>query len=529
MSYSMAPYAGPWTFQTAAHLLRRTMFGATHAQITNAVSNGMNSTVTSLLQIPAVGEPLAWDPAETIVAPGNSWVTAVYPSDPVAAQNVETARSMSMGAWMLERLNDQSITVAEKMCLFWQNHFACTAISDSRGTYNYAMKIRQHALGNVKQMVKDITLEPTMLLFLNGATNNVFYPNENYAREFLELFTIGKGTQIGPGDYTNYTEQDVAAGAKIFTGYYVDGLRSDTLSSPVAIYNGILHDTSTKQLSAHFGNQTVANADANEYANYIDIVFQQDAVAQFICTKLYRYFVNYDITADVQTNVIDQMAQTMITNNYDLLPVLDELFKSDHFYSTALLGSMIKSPLDMMFSMLNVTSSAPTFSPASNGDIYMQLYWLADNMGEAYATPPSVSGWPAYYQVPMFTKLWVNATHIKTRFAVGAYLTLLSGIQSGADSFKINALGYLDNLTNPYDANVVINDMCDSFFSKPIDPLMKLVLKGILTNGQTDDEWTVQYQQYQNNIGNPTYEEPIKLRVRTTLARMFQMPEFQVM
>ena len=332
VSLSMVPYTGAWTKSEAAHLLRRTMFGATNQQILDAVSNGMNTTVASLLQIPVISDPLTYDSNDATSAVGTTWITSVYPSDVTNAQLTENARIKSLAAWIMKRVNTENLSIAEKMCVFWQNHFSATVASDARATYNYHMLLRSHALGNFKQMVKDVTIDPCMLLFLNGATNTLYSPNENYARELLELFTIGKGPQIGPGDYTNYKEEDVAAGAKILTGYLVDGLRSTTLPSPVATYTSFLHDTSTKQLSTHFGSVTVPNAGANEYSNYIDIIFQQPQVATYICTKLYRYFVNYDLTPAVMTDVIPEMAATMIANNYDILPVVEQLLKSEHFY-----------------------------------------------------------------------------------------------------------------------------------------------------------------------------------------------------
>lgn len=527
VSLSMNPYSGPWTKAEAAHLLKRTLFGPTNQQMIDAVSNGMNATVSALLQTPVIDQPLAYDPAETIVPMGSTWVTAVYPANAAQAQLVENARIKSLGAWMLKRLNTEPGTISEKICLFWHNHFGATAGSDSRGTYNYFMTIRQHSLGNVKQLVKDITIDPNMLLFLNGATNNVFSPNENYARELLELFTIGKGPQIGPGDYSNYTEDDVAAGAKILTGYYINGLRSSTAPSPIALYNGILHDGTTKQLSYHFGNATVTNNGANEYSDYIDIIFQQNEVANYICKKLYRYFVNYDLTADVETNVIPVMAQTMITNNYDILPVLDELFKSEHFYDVSLRGSIIRGPLEMLMGMMNPTESVPNYTLTINSDLYLTIYALAEGMGQAYAAPPSVAGWPVYYQSPAFSKLWINSTTIKSRFDYAAAFTILTGIPAGTNFFKVNALGFVDGLSNPSDAVQVIDDICDVFFPKSIDAAQKLVLKGILTNGLPDFEWTLQYNDYVGNPGNTTFSDPVKIRIQLVLNRVFKMPEFQ--
>lgn len=527
ISLSMVPYTGTWTKAEAAHLLRRTMFGATNQQILDAVSNGMAATVTALLQIPAIADPITYDTNDTISTVGTTWINSVYPTNATAAQLTENARIKSLGAWMMKRINTEQLDISEKMCLFWQNHFSATATQDSRATYNYHMLLRSNALGNFKQLVKEVTIDPCMLLFLNGASNNVFSPNENYAREILELFTIGKGPQIGPGDYTNYTEEDVAAGAKIFTGFLVEGLRSDTLTSPVSTFYSILHDATTKQLSVHFGSATIPDGGATEYSNYIDIIFQQPQVATYICTKLYRYFVNYDLTPTVQTSVIAEMATTLIANNYEILPVMQELLSSEHFYDVALRGSMIRGPLEVVYGMFNATSSAPNFNLATDSDMYLNLYWIAETMGQAYATPPSVAGWIEYYQAPAFSKLWVNSTHIKTRFDIATYVTFLTGIPVNGDNLKLDALAFVDGLSLPSDAITVINDICEVFCPKPISAAQKLTLKLILTNGQPDFEWTLQYNDYLANPGNTVFSNPVKQRVELVLMRVFQIPQFQ--
>ena len=503
------------------------MFGATNQQILDAVSNGMAATVTALLQIPAIADPITYDTNDTISTLGTTWINSVYPTNATAAQLTENARIKSLGAWMMKRINTEQLDISEKMCLFWQNHFSATATQDSRATYNYHMLLRSNALGNFKQLVKEVTIDPCMLLFLNGASNNVFSPNENYAREILELFTIGKGPQIGSGDYTNYTEEDVAAGAKIFTGFLVEGLRSDTLTSPVSTFYSILHDATTKQLSVHFGSATIPDGGATEYSNYIDIIFQQPQVATYICTKLYRYFVNYDLTPTVQTSVIAEMATTLIANNYEILPVMQELLSSEHFYDVALRGSMIRGPLEVVYGMFNATSSAPNFNLATDSDMYLNLYWIAETMGQAYATPPSVAGWIEYYQAPAFSKLWVNSTHIKTRFDIATYVTFLTGIPVNGDNLKLDALAFVDGLSLPSDAITVINDICEVFCPKPISAAQKLTLKLILTNGQPDFEWTLQYNDYLANPGNTVFSNPVKQRVELVLMRVFQIPQFQ--
>ena len=531
-SMSMDPFPGPWTKAEAAHLLRRTMFGPTNQQILDAVSAGMVSTVATLLQIPAIDQPLTFDPAETIAPQGATWVTSLYPANETQAGAVEAARLKSLGSWIMKRMNTEPLSIAEKMCLFWHNHFGVTASSDSRSTYNYLMLIRQHALGNIKQLIKDMTVDPCMLQFLNGGTNTVYSPNENYARELLELFTIGKGEQIGEGDYSTYTEQDVAAGARILTGYIVQGMLSSTVTTPYAVFDPlapgiVLHDTGDKQLSYHFNNQIVSNGGATEYADYIDIIFGRPEVATFLSKELYKFFVNYDITATVATEVIPVMAQTMIDNNYEVAPVLEQLFCSQHFYDEALRGSLLRSPLDMLIGMLNATETTVDLgSLAQDSNMYLVLYAITQILGQAYAEPPSVAGWPAYYQAPAYYQLWVNATTIKSRFDVATGITVFTGIPSGTDNLKVNALGFLNNLSNPANANQVIDDICDVLCPKPISAAQKLILKNILTDTQGDTVWQSNYNMYANNPGNTSLSGPIALRVNLVLNTVFKMPQF---
>jgi uncharacterized protein (DUF1800 family) len=526
VSLSMNPYTGAWTKAEAAHLLRRSMFGATFPQIQSAVTNGMNATVSSLLTIPALTPPLAYDPDEAVAPIGSTWVNSPYNSG-ANTQPTENARYKSLAAWTMENMNSSAMSISAKMNLFWQNHFAVEGVFDSRATYNYLTILKTNALGSFKQMVKDVTIDPAMLLFLNGASNNVYSPNENFSRELLELYTLGKGPQIGPGDYSTYTEDDVAAGAKIFTGYLIDGLRSDTLGSPVSIFFSSFHDNTTKQLSNHFGNTTVTGAGAIEYSNYIDIIFQQPSCATYICTKLYRYFVNYDLTPTVLNNIIPLMGQTLTTNNFNILPVMEMLLKSEHFYDVAVRGALIKSPMETVFAWFNSSESTPSYTVPTNYEMYLNLYWFTGVLGQTYLAPPNVGGWPAYYQAPSFYKMWLNSTFLKGRFDVATWLTQYNGIDVGGDFYKVKALNVLNGLSIPSDAGSVIDDISDLYCPKSLGTADKLIFKAILTNGLPDFEWTIQYNDYTANPNNPTYSDPVRLRVELVLSRIFKMAEFQ--
>ena len=525
VSLSMSTYTGQWTIAEAAHLLRRTMFGPTYQQIQDCVSNGMNASVTSLLTIPVINPPIATSPDETIAPFGTTWVNSVYPSGDT--QPTENARVYSLAAWTMKKINEENFSIAEKMCLFWQNHFAAELAFDSRATYNYHQLIRTYALGDFKELIKKITIDPTMLIFLNGVSNQFFSPNENYARELLELYTIGKGPLVTTGDYTNYKEEDIAQSAKILTGWTIDGLRSTIITKPVAVFNPAYHDNTTKTLSSRFGGTVINPAGSTEYENYIDVIFQQTEVANFICKKIYRFFVNYEITSDVEANVIPVLAQTFIQNNYKVLPVMQQLLTSDHFYDVALRGTIIKNPLETIFSMLNTSQSKPTFDNVTNQKMYITVYSYAQTLGMSYLSPPNVGGWPAYYQAPSFSRLWINSTFLKQRFQIGAYISILTGIPVSGNHFKINALQLVDGLSNPSVAQDVIDDLCVIFFPKSMDAGTKTTLKAVLLNGLQDFEWSVQYSAYLNDKGNLTLSNPIRTRIEAVLYQIFQLPEFQ--
>jgi uncharacterized protein (DUF1800 family) len=150
---------------------------------------------------------------------------------------------------------------------------------------------------------------------------------------------------VGPGDYTNYTEQDVSEIAKVLTGWRVAQLSA---ASQAATFTSTRHTTGQKKLSPRFNNAVIAENGANEYKDMIDVIFKQDECARFITRKLYRWFVNYDIPNDVETNIIKPLAVILKNNNYEIAPALKILLKSQHFFETT--AYMIKSPIDLMMS-----------------------------------------------------------------------------------------------------------------------------------------------------------------------------------
>jgi uncharacterized protein (DUF1800 family) len=262
---TLAPYTGPWGYDQAAHLLRRCLFGPTRAEFLAAAGSSLATVLNGLLAAPAApAPPLNVSATDTSVAIGQPWTAETF------SQTFEGPRRTSLRDWWLGQQLNQGVTLTEKMTLFWHNHFVVelSDINDARMGYEYCRLLRQHALGNVKQLTKDVTVTPAMLRYLNGNQSTAGAPNENYGRELLELFTVGKGPLIGPGNYTNYTEADVQAAARVLTGW------RDQATPPVGSYfTASRHDNTAKVFSAAFGNASIAPNGSTEYQDLINLIF----------------------------------------------------------------------------------------------------------------------------------------------------------------------------------------------------------------------------------------------------------------
>ena len=208
---------------------------------------------------------------------------------------------------------------------------------------------RNNFLGDFKQMVKEINVDAAMLTYLSGIYNVKDAPNENYARELFELFTVGKGPIDGEDSYTYYTESDIIEASKILTGWRVN---RNHVGRGREYFTLDRHDTSSKTFSEEFGNKTILSNGEKEHEDLIDLIFKNERVSEFICEKLYRWFVYYVINDEVKDKIIKPLAKTFRDNNYRVKPVLEQLFKSNHFYEMYIRGAVIKNPISFSLGFL---------------------------------------------------------------------------------------------------------------------------------------------------------------------------------
>jgi uncharacterized protein (DUF1800 family) len=523
---ALAPYSGPWDREQAAHLLRRCLFGPTAEQIRQASEASLRHTVNVLTSTqPAPAPPLNFGfPNDPDVAIGSTWVDAPL------SQGVNGYRRNSLQAWWAGLMINQGLSLTEKMTLFWHNHFATElgVYADARYGYKHLSMLRQHALGNFKTLVEEVTIDPAMLRYLNGNQNIVGRANENYARELFELFTIGKGPLIGPGNYTTYTEDDVLAAAKVLTGWRDLVNRTGPNANVRSQFFPAAHDSSNKSFSAAFNNQVIGDNGDQEYKDLINMIFSKDETARFICRKLYRWFVYYEIDAHTEEYIIDPLAQILIANNFEMKPVLETLFMSEHFFDYLNMGCVIKSPVDFSVSVIRqfqVEIPDAVTDLLGQYAMWFEVVKAAAEQQQNLLFPPGVAGWSAYYQAPQFHEAWISSATLTSR-ADFVKVMILQGIRSRRVSMQVDPLAFLEIVSDPMDPLVLIDEFVDLLLPQHIPQSQKDFLKEALLPGLPNYEWTIEYGDYLANPTDQNLKAAVEAKLRDLLVTLTGLAEY---
>ncbi|MBK7525587.1 MAG: DUF1800 domain-containing protein [Saprospiraceae bacterium] len=516
---SLAPFSGDWTKQHSAHLLRRATFGASLDQINDFTAKNVGQCVEELMtDLPYPEPPVNINYENDPDVPvGETWV------DKATSQGVNGYRRRSLNNWSLELMLKNNPHIREKMTLFWHNHFVIADINEPRVLYNYIVKLRRLSLANFKEMAKEITVDNGMLEYLNGRDNTRQAPNENYARELLELFTLGKGNSVGNGDYTTYTETDIKEIARVLTGW-IDVRNTLPIRSE---FRAARHDTGTKTLSHRFNNVVIQNAGTEEYKNLIDIIFNREEVALFICRKLYKWFVYHEITAEIENDIIVPLAAIFRQNNYEIKPVLSALLQSEHFYDTCRVGGLVKNPIDFIMTPLNAFSLGLPEDAVVKDRALGGLYGFTNVQQMALFQAPSVAGWQAFYQAPLYNKLWLNSFTLPSR---KLYTDALSntGVPFGNYRLLVDPVLIAEKCDNPEDAEKLISQVSILFSPMDYATNQKTVLLEVLLGTDTRQQWTNKWNTYVADPTNTTKKQAVLVKLRSVFTYMMRMPEFHL-
>lgn len=509
----ITPYTGTFAKPQLMHLLRRTLFGLTKSDITYFTGMSMSQVITELLTpAPIPAPPInTYSNTDPNVPFGTTWVNALPDG------NFTGSRRDSLRAWWIGNLIQQNRSITEKMILFWHNHIPTSYFTEPYIFYLYLNRIRTHSLGNFKTMIAEITIEASMLIYLNGNQNKNTAPNENYARELQELFTVGKDLP------SYYTQDDVVAAARVLTGWKTN---TQLPSSPV-YFNSSDHDTGNKVFSPFYSNtiitgQSGASSGINELNDLMNMIFAHNEVAKYIVRKLYRFFVYYDIDASIESSVITPLADTFRNSNYEILPVLTELFSSAHFYDTMQASSHIKNPIDSLIgSIRGFNLNFPATNLSGNYNSWRNIHNRCQNQGMSIGFPPNVAGWPAYHQSPSYHEQWINANTLRTH-----KVNIDSMFGGGFVGIPADVLAFTATMTNPEDPDLLLEEVLELFHALPSDLPVKAQLKAILLSNQTSNSyWTTAWNNYVGTPTNTTFVNTVTSRLKSFYKAVLTMAE----
>ena len=516
------PYNGAWGYAQAAHLLRRTGFGLKKSEVDTLLAMNMNTAVNKVLSVPAnpPAPPLNnynnTDYTDPNIPLGQTWTTAAYNLD------AEGYRIESWRGWWYDLMLTQNTSILERMTLFWHNHFSTQTeiVYWGRSAYEYNQLLRAKALGNFKALTKAVTTEGMMLLYLNGFLNTKGAPDENYARELQELFTVGKeGAQ-------QYTEDDVVAAARVLTGWRINfPTDNSTYHYPVD------HDFNDKQFSAFYNNTVIpGSVDGEaELDALLDMIFARPEVAAFICRKIYRWFVYYHIDDNAEQNVIQPLADIFRNNNYDIKPVMEALLKSEHFFEAAQTGCFIKTPVDVAIgTMRTFNLTIPASTPWDQLVMQFYLSTYLSNMSMLPGDPPNVAGWQPFRQTPQYYRLWINGDTLRNRNLFTDVMTAYY-VETQNDRLSIDLLAFASQFNNPSEPAVLVDDITKLLLPQPLSATKKFLLKSILLSGLPNDGyWTAAWNAYSADPSNPMVQDVVKTRLLAMHLYLMRLPEFQL-
>ena len=383
----LEPYTEALDRHHAAHLLRRTSFGAAVDELDVLIGRPAAQVVDEIVDA-AIARPLPAKP---------SWADT-KPPGPTSSEAQFDAFFEDNEEWIFYELLPSLFEglhqggLREKLTLFWHGHFVTGLDSYFMAAfgYRYVTMLRTNALGNFKAFVHDVGLDASMLYYLNGDQNQVGQPNENYARELLERFTMGITDDQGND---NYTETDIEEIARALTGWVVDwfNLKVEYLFP--------YHDHGNKTFFGRTGTFG--------YDDVIDIIFEERAeqIAKFICRKIYKEFVY----AAPDETIVAELADIFRNNNFEIAPVVRTLLKSAHFFDTQTIGARVKSPVEELVGFAREAGTVP------EDEFYLVLFFLAAELGQFYLEPPNVAGWPGH-------RSWLNTSTLVNRWDFALYL-----------------------------------------------------------------------------------------------------------
>ena len=479
----------------AQHLLQRAGFGGTPQQIQALAKLGLEKSVAYIVNykaLPDPSPPASGDYDKDIIRPptrteqetirkarqsGNEEMVDKFRTERQRRQRADRKQIAQMEQWWLRRLIATPRPLEEKLTLFWHGHFATgyRTIENSYHMYLQNMFFRKNAMGNFKEdLVRGIIHDPAMIRYLNNHQNRKQAPNENLARELMELFTLGEGE--------GYTEDDIKEGARALTGYTVD--------DDAFIFRTRQHDSGTKKI---FNRRGTFTGD-----DFVDLIFTRSSASTFVIEKLYKFFVNdlpHGNTVDSKS-YIRLLSKVFKRNDWNIKPVLETIFLSQHFYDDVNANAIIKSPVQL------IVQAARALNPPNRKKMTNTLAIASDVMGQRLFAPPSVKGWDG-------GRAWINTSTMFVR--QNTLLYLLTGQRPDSKAWEADG--------TPFDAMALVQ----GHTSRPKNTITHL-LSTLLNMDSPSRDRIASLEDYMKTQKNAINNET----VTGLLTLITSMPEYQL-
>ncbi len=413
-----------WGLPAAAHLMRRAGFSASPEELQRIVDEGFEATLNELLDYEAVDNSAM---EEGLAARGYSLVELIDEG----SEGFSYGNPLDMNRWWFYRMINSRHQLLEKMTFFWHDHFSTSleavpfvGPNDLPLLINQNQTLRTHALGNFKEMVLAVARDPAMIIFLDNFTNVAGNPNENWARELFELFTMGEGN--------GYTEKDVQEAARAFTGWSLEEIGSFS-------YYFFLHDFGPKTVLGETWTPEFGAGDAGleDGQRVIDIIFEQPVVAEFIARKLWEYFVYPDPHEDL----VSALGDVFRESGYEIKVLMRAIFEHPHFMSEKAYRAKIKSPAEWVCNFYREME----LSDPDNLPIFLFFF----DLGQLLFLPPDVGGWP-------HDRGWINTGTVLGRSNVMMLVTsnrpgFFGEISNGEDMLDLRRIVDESQVSVPFE------------------------------------------------------------------------------
>ena len=476
-----------WNLEASSHLLNRAVFGPTYPEVLDSANDSFVNAVASLFMPMDQPEP----PGEWVNEPAPQW-DALTQEEIQALLDQYFEWMWEIAKWWLIRMTRNELNVHEMMTLFWHNYFATaqSKVFYPQAMYQQNAVFREYGLGNFKELLRRVTFAPAMMIWLDIHRSKKHAPNENFARELLELFTMG---------VDNYTQDDILEASRAFTGYVTNGVDTNydyQNQTGFGSWWDDRHDFDEKTFLGQTGNW--------DGDDIIDIIMEQDETAVHICSRIYKWFV-YD---SINDSVVNEMADVLRTNDYNITLALQFLFTTEHFYDENFRGANIQNPLGLMQGLVRKLGMEE--------HTYPEYYFIRSQefLGMTPLEPPDVSGWPGY-------RSWINSITLPVRKLQAQ--SLLTGFSPwGSFDFTVNvralAQSMYDENEEGYASVQIVRKLGMTFFAIHLSEHLEGVMLDILLDGAEPYDWSI----------NAPPNDAQWNRMRDLMHYIMKLPEFQL-